>query len=95
MTMNVLVGSVALATVVEVEGVGLTPIEAQRHAVTIARGLHRISDPVAIGDDHKSAKVYRAIADQKRQELIASIRASLARNAVPLSRQRQSVWFRG
>ena len=64
MTMKVLVGSMAQATVVEVDGSGLTPIEAKRNAVNIARGLHRIPDPIAIVDDHRSAKVYRAIAAQ-------------------------------
>jgi len=76
MTMKVLVGSQTLATVMELEVIARTPIDAQRHAVTVARGLHHIPDPVALRDDHRSAKLVRSIAERIfREQVIAAMRA--------------------
>ncbi len=94
MTMKVLVGSQTLGTLMEVEGNGFTPIDARRSAVTIARSLFHIPDPVALTDNHRSAVIVRAAAEQKRQKLIDSIRASLSRNGSPLSQRRENMRYR-
>lgn len=74
MTMNVHVGSKSQAhIVVTIEGRGWCQIDVERDAINSARGLHRISDPIVLPDNHESAKRVRLMAEQKHRELVRSM----------------------
>lgn len=86
MKATVLVGSKSNGTLVVVDGIGLTQVDVQRNAVNTARALHHIVDPVALIDNHESARIVRLDAEKKQRELIGSMRQN-SKAPIPFYRQ--------
>jgi hypothetical protein len=85
MTKSVYIGSKNQQDImVLVEGNGTTSIDVQRSAIQVARGLHRIMDPIPLSEHEAAVRL-------RRQIVRENVQMPNLNNGTPFWRQRDSV----